>query len=79
MEDQENEHTENYQKQFFELEALRKQQASNLKNGVLCSCDKCNGVGFADESVIKEDGYTVSGIYCPCGGRNRKVDKVEII
>lgn len=65
--------------QFFELEQLRKQQASDLKNAVLCSCDKCNGVGFADKSVIKEDGYTVDGIYCPCGGRNRKVDKVEII
>ena len=65
--------------QFLDLEALRKQQAHGLKNAVLCSCDKCNGFGFADLSVIKEDGYTVDGIYCPCGGRNKKVDKVEII
>ena len=65
--------------QFFELEALRKQHTSGMENVVLCSCDKCNGAGFADKSVIKEDGYTVDGIYCPCGGRNKKVDKVEII
>lgn len=65
--------------QFFDLEILRKQQASGLKNPVLCSCDKCNGFGFANKTVIKEDGYTVDGIFCPCGGRNRKVDKVEII
>lgn len=65
--------------QFFELERLRRQQASGLKNPVLCSCDKCNGFGFADKTAIKEDGYTVDGIFCPCGGHNRKVDKVEII
>lgn len=62
-------------KKFLQIEALRKQQISDLENAVLCSCDKCRGVGFVDKSVIN----TIDGIYCLCGGRNRKVDKVEII
>ena len=29
--------------------------------------------------AVGKDGYINNGMNCPCGGRNRKVDKVEII
>lgn len=65
--------------QFFELEQLRK-QLQNPTKAVLCMCEKCEGVGFAyDKSQIDANGYVVGGMNCPCGGHNKKVDKVEII
>ena len=43
-------------------------------------CDSCNGVGFAyDVGQIDDAGYVKGGMNCPCGGRNMKVDKVELI
>lgn len=51
--------------QFFEMEELRK--LSDLEKPVLYGCSKCNSFRFINER------------FCNCGGRNRKIDKVEII
>lgn len=52
----------------------------NLDKAVLCMCDECGGAGYVvSEAHIDKDGYVSNGIFCLCGGRNCKVDKVEII
>ena len=65
--------------QFWELEHLRK-ELDNPEDAVLCKCEKCGGAGWAyNKIIIGKDGYIDNEMNCPCGGRNRKVDKIEII
>ena len=65
--------------QFWELEQLRKNEFDNPEDAVLCKCEKCGGAVWAYKTIVGKDGYINNGMNCPCGGRNRKVDKVEII
>jgi len=63
-------------KQIVDLKA----HLVNADKAVLCMCDSCNGVGFAyDVGQIDDAGYVKGSMNCPCGGRNMKVDKVELI
>lgn len=63
--------------QIIELLKLKK-ELQHPEQAILCKCEKCDGVGFAsDSSMIDENGYAI-GCDCPCGGKNKKVDKLQI-
>lgn len=67
-------------KEKFKMIVDLKAHLVNADRAVLCMCDSCKGVGFAyDVSQIDNAGYVKGGMNCPCGGRNMKVDKVELI
>ncbi len=40
---------------------------------IMCECEKCGGIGFAqDETLLDQSGY-LKDMQCPCGGRIKKV------
>lgn len=55
---------------------LIKQTRATFPKGtrpIMCKCEKCGGIGFAqDETMLDENGYTKDSV-CPCGGRVRKI------
>ena len=55
----------------IELERQRKQAFGN--NGILCKCQKCGGIGYAqDETCLDRKGVLI-GMRCPCGGKIKRM------
>ena len=41
--------------------------------GILCKCEKCGALGYAeDETLLDNKGY-LKDANCPCGGRIKRV------
>ena len=56
------------------MDALqRERQKAFETGGILCKCEKCGGLGYAeDETLLDNIGY-LKDANCPCGGRIKRV------
>lgn len=57
------------------LELVKQARATFPKGTqpIMCECEKCGGIGFAqDETMLDENGYMKENV-CPCGGRVKRI------
>lgn len=56
------------------IDALQRERQKAFGTcGILCKCEKCGGLGYAeDETLLDNKGY-LKDANCPCGGRIKRV------
>lgn len=49
-----------------------RKKAFGANGGIMCRCEKCKGIGFAQSEAMLDDKGYLKELKCPCGGRIKK-------